>query len=130
MIYFAGVYKGILKGFLGEIAKKPILLTIDDLTVKSKKDIQLKKIISGSNHTLLLTSDSVYIRGDSEYFASGRRIMERRKEKYDPVKFQAMGIKHAVDIFTGGMHCFVKTVNNRYYGWGNNAFGQLGIGSR
>ena len=130
MIYFAGAYKGIQKGFLGELVKKPVLLTIDDLMVKSKKDFEIKKIVSGSNHTLLQVKDTVYIRGDSEYFASGRKIMERRKDKYDPIKFQSMGIKHVADIFTGGMHCFVKTSNNRYYGWGNNAFGQLGIGNR
>jgi alpha-tubulin suppressor-like RCC1 family protein len=41
-----------------------------------------------------------------------------------------MGVRHVVDIFSGGMHCFIKTKQNRYYGWGNNAFGQLGIGSR
>lgn len=131
MFYFTGAYKGIQKGFLSETVKKPELFTLDSLFVKQKKDPgAIRKIVSGSNHTLLLVGETVFIRGDSEYFASGRKILERHKDRYDPIKFQCMGIKHATDIFTGGMHCFVKTTELRYYGWGNNAFGQLGIGNR
>lgn len=90
----------------------------------------MRKVVSGYNHTLLLIGDSAYIRGDTEYFASGRRILERRKDKFDTNRYQGLGIRHVVDVFTGGMHCFVRVKGDKYYGWGNNAFGQLGIGNR
>lgn len=71
----------------------------------------------------------MYIRGDVDYFASGRKILPRNKDKLDVGKFQNMGIKHVEDVWTGGMHCFVKVEKGRYYGWGNNAYGQLGLGN-
>jgi hypothetical protein len=37
LIFFAGAYKGIQKGFLGEKVKKPILLTVEDIGIKTKK---------------------------------------------------------------------------------------------
>lgn len=46
----------------------------------------------------------------------------------------AIGIKRVVDIWTGGMHCFAKALNikkrEEIYGWGNNSFGQLGLGRK
>ena len=57
---------------------------------------------------MILADQTIYIRGDFEYFALGRRFSERRKEQIKPTEWMAIGLKKVIDIWTGGMHCFAK----------------------
>jgi regulator of chromosome condensation len=129
LLFFCGAYRGINKGFLADKVRFPTLIPLESILIRRHIDSKIRKVVSGSNHTLVLIDDQVYIRGDVEYFASGRKILPRNKEKLDIGRFQNVGIKHIEDIWTGGMHCFVKAHGQIYYGWGNNAYGQLGIGN-
>lgn len=83
---------------------------------------------------MILADGTVFIRGDSEYFALGRKILDRHKEKVKATTWLAMGLKKVQNIWTGGMHCFASVQGRNkgveYYGWGNNAFGQLGLGKK
>ena len=90
----------------------------------------IKKAISGSNHVLILTEEkNVYCFGNNEFGQLGlnpERIIHHfqiNKLLYE---------KNVEDIYTGDDHSFlVKFENGKRVlkSWGNNVYGQLGIGS-
>lgn len=59
----------------------------------------------------------------------GRKPVSRRKDE-SSVKAQSVGFRNVDDIFTGKNHAFCKVTERKttkYYAWGQNNFGQLGI---
>ena len=130
-IYFSGLYRGIVKGHIADKIELPLRISLSEVS-PGKKIKNITKVISGNNHSMILADGNVFIRGDSEYFALGKRILDRHKDKVKATSWQGMGLKKVKDIWTGGMHCFAsietKEGKSEYYGWGNNTYGQLGVG--
>ena len=90
----------------------------------------IKKVICGSNHVLILTEEkNVFAFGNNEFGQLGLnpdRIIHH---------FQISKLlyeKNIEDIFTGDDHSFLIKLENGIRvlkSWGNNVYGQLGIGS-
>ena len=97
----------------------------------SKKDIeneQFKKVISGSNHIIILsTGKNIYSFGNKEF---GQRGIAPITD-IDHLAINKINEKNIDEIYTGDEHSFlVKNENNIQVlkSWGLNNKGQLGIG--
>ena len=86
-------------------------------------------MVSGSNHSAIVAGGKIYIRGEPETHTVGRRINERHKVR-NSLTYDGMGLNHVEDLWCGGYHSFAKVKKNkewRYYAWGLNKHGQLGL---
>lgn len=89
----------------------------------------MKKIASGAQHTLALTTcGKVYGWGESE---SGQlaRNLKTRNRVHQALKMEKVGAKNAHDIFCGSLHSFYINDKKQVFSWGLNNRGQLGIGN-
>jgi len=131
LVYFWGVYRNTHKGQMS----KPYTLPkrIGENEFKKKK---ITKLISGSNHSMILSSGRVYVSGDPDTGVLGRMPCVRRRLDQG-LRLEAMAARKVLDIYTGGYHAFLKVQNYSrktkthytcYFGWGLNNWGQLGIG--
>lgn len=92
--------------------------------------IRVKKIASGAQHTLALsTCGKVYGWGDAESGKIGRMLNTRNKN-HQAMKIEKVGAKNATDIFCGNMHSFYINDKHQLFAWGLNNYGQLGIGNK
>lgn len=91
-------------------------------------------ISTGSIHSVVLTCDGgVYTWGANYYdqlgVGQGLYVGDHSSVPV-PVKMSGqLSGKRVVEIAAGGFHNFVLTSDGRLYGWGDNAFGQLGDSS-
>ena len=89
---------------------------------------QYKKVISGTNHVIILTKEkNIYAFGNKEY---GQRGINP-KEEIDHMRINKIKEDNIEDIFTGDEHSFlIKKEKNKKIvkAWGLNNKGQLGIG--
>jgi regulator of chromosome condensation len=99
---------------------------------------KIHKIVSGYNHTLVLADDKVYAWGDPDTYVLGRMPTARRKFEQS-LQIEALGPKSVVDVFSAGYHSFIKqqkaskkkdALDTRYFTWGLNNYGQLGLGAQ
>lgn len=89
---------------------------------------KIKKLVSGGNHVLALSSTGqVYAWGSGEKNQLGRRIVERTKQNgLIPREFGLP--KGITDIGAGSYHNFaLHEKTGKVYAWGLNNFGQTGI---
>lgn len=100
------------------------------------KKKKIVKILSGSNHSMILCNGRVYVSGDPDTGVLGRMPCPRRKLKQG-LRLEAMAARKVQDIYTGGYHGFLKLEQHSrktgmthtcYYSWGLNNWGQLGLG--
>ena len=92
--------------------------------------MRLKKVTSGSQHTLALTTcGKVYGWGDAESGKIGRMLNTRNKNQ-QALKIEKVGAKNAVDIFCGNQHSFYINDKHQVFAWGLNNWGQLGVGDK
>ena len=115
-----------MTGKIGESILSPTKIDMNKFG-KSK----LKKIISGNNHTLLLSGSSLYAWGDGISGQIGRNPDNdnNRPQTLTPQKF---GTKNVIEIFTAANHSFlISEKGNKKYikAWGLNNYSQLGIGN-
>lgn len=131
-VYFWGVYRNAEKGKMNEPESAPKRIGENEF----KKKV-ITKILSGSNHSMILCGERVYVSGDPDTGVLGRKPLTRRKFAQGQ-KLEAMQARKVKDIYTGGNHAFFKILQRDkdtkkehtcYYGWGLNNWGQLGIGT-
>ena len=107
---------------------KPTIIAFELFHSKSK--MRVKKVASGSHHTLALTEcGKVYGWGDSESGKIGRMLNTRNKFS-QALKIEKVGAKNAIDVFCGNQHSFYINDKHQVFSWGLNNHGQLGIGSK
>jgi hypothetical protein len=106
-LFFCGVYRGIVKGHIAEKVLIPEWISLATLS-NNKRYEKINKIVSGFNHSMILVDNTIFIRGDIEYSALGRKILDRHKDQVKPTSWLAIGLKKVQDIWTGGMHCFAS----------------------
>ena len=85
--------------------------------------------MSGSNHSAVLVGGKIFIRGECETHAVGRRISSRHKVE-NSLAFDGVGLNHVEDLWCGGYHSIAKVNKHgawHYYVWGLNKHGQLGL---
>lgn len=96
-----------------------------------KGKCEIKKIASGSNHSIALTKcGKVFGWGSAESGQNGRVLSQRKKDDGSELKPEKINAKNAVDVFCGNMHSFYLNKDHHVYAWGLNNHGQLGIGSK
>lgn len=139
ILYFWGVYRDISKGNMAVQVQEP--KRIGEHIFTPKKPIE--KILSGANHSMVLSAGRIYTWGDSDTGVLGRMPLPRHKYQQN-LNIESLSIKNVVDIYTGGNHAFAKTRGARkgknpkedyskvedIYAWGLNNYGQLGIGNK
>ena len=120
-----GVYRSILGGNITDVNKTPVRIGHDEFKYRV-----IKKMVSGSNHSFVLTDEKrVYAWGDPEVGALGRRPSVRRKYKMGMLLIQ-LPFRNVGDVFSGDNNGFVTKTNSKgaqeTYSWGLNNYGQLG----
>eukprot|EP00700_Malawimonas_jakobiformis_P003856 EC726782.1.p1 GENE.EC726782.1~~EC726782.1.p1 ORF type:complete len:218 (+),score=8.51 EC726782.1:33-686(+) len=104
----------------------------DTTTLHAPKRVSLKgNVISvrcGGNFTAALMDDgSVYTWGTG---AHGRLGHGSEEDSLFPKKVAgAISSEHVVAIATGDWHMLALTKSGRFFAWGNNSHGELGVGS-
>ena len=92
---------------------------------------KIKKVVSGSNHCLILADERVYSWGDSETCCLGRMPMKRRKQEQE-YRVESIGQHHVQNVWSAGYHSFTQVLGRKgiikYYSWGLNQYSQLGHG--
>lgn len=105
-IYFL---QNVTSGKTSTKVSKPIQIAQELFNENSKTF--LKKVASGSHHTLALTTcGKVYGWGDAESGKIGRMLNTRNKD-HQALKIEKVGAKNAKDIFCGNHHSFY--INNK-----------------
>lgn len=129
-IFFTGSYKYMRGESISEKHFLPIHYTLADLDYKVKNK-HIQKVVSGSNHSAILVGGKIFIRGEPETHAIGRRISERHKVQ-SSLAFDGVGLSHVEDLWCGGYHSVAKVKKHnkwQYYVWGLSKHGQLGLRS-
>ena len=131
VIYLWGSYRA-RSGKIGQPIKEPINFKQE---IFGKEGI--KKAICGQNHTVLLTKEkTVYAWGNDESGQTGKEPEEKdpndenRTDHLIPNKLSSIDVE---DIFVGGNHSFLITINDnrrKLKAWGCNSYGQLGNDSQ
>ena len=90
----------------------------------------IKKVISGANHVIILTEEkNVYTFGNNDFGQLG--LNPEKILHYFQIN-KLLYEKNVEDIFTGDDHSFLVKFENGLRvlkSWGNNIYGQLGIGA-
>ena len=90
---------------------------------------KFKKVISGTNHVLILTEEkNIFAFGNKEY---GQRGIDPMTNIHH-LSINRINEYNVDDIYTGDEHCFLIINNNNNQivkSWGLNTKGQLGIGT-
>lgn len=83
----------------------------------------LVKIVSGSHHSVALTSDKkVFAWGDAESGKIGRMLKSRARNE-QAMKIEAVGAKDPVDVFCNNNSSFYVNSKGSVYAWGLNNHG-------
>lgn len=91
---------------------------------KPNENLQVVQIVSGQSHTLYLTADSkVYISGNI-FSDSIKKIPNPGTTKL----LKQLAHEKISMMATGSNHALFLTENGHVYSWGENQYGQLGLG--
>ncbi len=81
----------------------------------------------GANHSLVLTSNGeVYAWGNNRWGQVGNGC---NKDQLTPIKVMGFNNEKVIMISCGGRHSLALTKSRSLFGWGENDFGELGIGN-
>lgn len=98
----------------------------------SLRNKKIEKIVSGHNHSTILINGNIFCKGEPQAFTTGRRMSARHKVE-NSLTFNGVLVPgHVLDVQCGGYHTLAKVKRGKhikYYGWGKNDRGQLGIGN-
>jgi alpha-tubulin suppressor-like RCC1 family protein len=84
------------------------------------------RISAGANHTCAFTSDgTVWCWGDNRFGQLGTGDTTAHTS---PVNIDPGDLPSVTEVYAGGEHTCVLRVDNSLWCWGNNRFGQLGVG--
>ena len=112
-------------GAMGEPCKEPIYFDKSQINGE-----YFKKVICGTNHVIILTEEkNVYTFGNNE---SGQLGINPERIIHHFQINKLIYEKNVEDIYTGDDHSFLIKFENGIRvlkSWGNNTFGQLGIGA-
>ena len=87
-----------------------------------------QQIVAGGCHTLALTeAGALYAWGYNDY---GQLGIGNTVDQNAPVKIEGFDGDAIKQIVTGAHHTLALTEAGALYAWGDNQYGQLGIGSR
>eukprot|EP00761_Pharyngomonas_kirbyi_P009679 gb/GECH01009697.1/.p1 GENE.gb/GECH01009697.1/~~gb/GECH01009697.1/.p1 ORF type:complete len:1087 (+),score=371.39 gb/GECH01009697.1/:1-3261(+) len=90
---------------------------------------KVSKVALGMWHSLALTIDgNVYSWGEPTDGQLGNGDITTSQN--EPSLISKLADKNVVDIAAGGYHCACVTDDGKIYSWGNNIYGQLGIGEK
>lgn len=132
VVYSWGVYKNIVSGNMSKANRIPV-----QTGETSFHRRQIQKLLSGANHTLVLSDKKVFAWGDSETCVLGRMPTAKRRFEQS-LKVGGLRYRNVLDLFTAGNHCFLvtetksrkdKSTHKHLYAWGLNNWGQLGVGA-
>ena len=112
-------------GPMGEPCQEPKFFDQSDINGEN-----FRKVISGSNHVIILTEEkNVYSFGNNEF---GQLGINPEKILHHFQINKLIYEKNVEDIYTGDDHSFLVKFENGIRvlkSWGNNVYGQLGIGA-
>jgi hypothetical protein len=95
---------------------------------KVLSDLEIKDLECGDYHTLALTfSGYVYAWGVNEFGQIGNG---RFDHQIIPMKLNGFDSEKVVMISCGRIHSMALTKSGRVFSWGDNLYGQLGLGNR
>lgn len=84
-------------------------------------------IDAGDNHSLALSADGrLWTWGLGSSGALGHDTIE---SQHTPQQVQALQNSPIVSVAAGGNHTVALSAKRRVYTWGNNTYGQLGVGN-
>ena len=87
----------------------------------------IESVQCGANHTLALTkSGQVFAWGRNNY---GQIGIGNNTNQMIPTKVTELEPNYIVSIACGSSHSLALSSNQEIFSWGNNSFGQLGIGN-
>mmetsp|Transcript_4439 Transcript_4439/g.6551 ORF Transcript_4439/g.6551 Transcript_4439/m.6551 type:complete len:289 (-) Transcript_4439:953-1819(-) len=127
-IFYWGCYRNATSGKTSTKVHKPVQIGTELFDASTKT--RVKKVASGSHHTLALTAcGKVFGWGDADSGKIGRMLNTRNKD-HQALKMEKVAAKNAVDIFCGNNHSFYLNEKHHVFAWGMNNHGQLGIGNK
>ena len=101
-----------------------------DSFISKQGESMITKIVSGKDHSILLTTDGhVFGWGDCESGKIGR-MLKSRNRKNQGMMIERVHAKGAQDVFCGANHSFYVNKKGEVFAWGLNNHGQLGIGHK
>jgi alpha-tubulin suppressor-like RCC1 family protein len=86
---------------------------------------RVRQIVTGYSHTLFLDENDVYGLGLNQY---GQLGLGDTVNRFTANRILTLSHQNVTRIFAGSYFSFVSTSNNSVYGFGDNKFGQLGLG--
>src|SRR5262249_39515169 len=84
------------------------------------------RVSAGASHTCAFTSDgAVWCWGDNRFgqLGTGDTVPHTSPVNIDPADLPSV-----TEVYAGGQHSCALRVDNSLWCWGNNRFGQLGLG--
>jgi E3 ubiquitin-protein ligase HERC4 len=101
----------------------PTALVVETPTLCPLRNVQALAL--GRYHTIALLVDGrVYSFGNNKYFQLG---ISEKQNMETPTEIECLRDKKIVQIASGGYHTLALTASGQVYGWGRNAYLQLGI---
>lgn len=96
---------------------------IGETIFKIQTQDHIKKITSGSHHSMVLTDGGrIYGWGDPESGKIGRMLNTRNKNQ-QALRIERVVARGAVDVFCSNNCSFYKDKKGKVYGWGLNNHG-------
>eukprot|EP00941_MAST-03F_sp_MAST-3F-sp1_P005239 g5239.t1 len=87
---------------------------------------------AGGQHSLFLllnrSTGKTNVQACGTVYFCGRAV--KGIDSFKPLKVLNLENEFIVEIDAGGLHSIVRTINNDFYSWGDNTFGQLGYTSK
>ena len=110
---------------LGDSNIRKVPTKIDSSHYGNKKIVQ---VIAGGAHSFVITEDNdIYVFG---YNGNGQLGLNDTVNRDIPTKLDSTNYdnKTITQITAGGYHTLIRTTDGEVYAFGNNGFGQLGLG--
>lgn len=126
-MYYWGCYRNQSIGQKSPKQEDPVLLFKDLFDSDSK--LKLKKVVSGSNHSVALTQcGRVFAWGDQECGKTGKNENLRTRKAGNEGTLEELwpnkiADKNVANIFSGNNHSFYINKKNQVYAWGQNNMG-------